>query len=86
MNNTQHSIMKNDFDIGGELDQSSSYTNFVFLREINENNTESCSIQSASDLKILLPTGSLFPIKIEFYDFISIFSNPPYSVWRISGS
>ena len=45
------------------MDQATSYTNFGFLREINENTTESCSIQSASDLKILLPTGSLYPIQ-----------------------
>ena len=55
------------------MDQASSYTNFGFLREIKENTTESCSTQSASDLKILLPTGSLYPIQIKFYDYISIF-------------
>ena len=56
-----------------QLHTLTSYTNFGFLREIKENTTESCSTQSASDLKILLPTGSLYPIKIKFDDFISIF-------------
>ena len=57
------------------MDQATSYTNFGFLREINENTTESCSIQSASDLKILLPTGSLYPIT----NLCLLFGNEKYN-------